>query len=300
MKALEQRAVIKQVKQDPELVEAFHMPLIAWPTVVIFVISFVGFFMSTYALLNELLPPLVTILLSGFFIFWSFTPLHEAVHRNLSRINWLNDAIGTVSAQLLLPGFNTSLYRYLHVTHHARTGQDDDPDLKFTDGNLLKCWLNAAFLDILWVRYYLTVFAERPLAERVRFIIGLVLYVSIFTIGLTSAYAMAFTLGFILPMFVGRITVVYLFATIQHRQGHEQRLDPVGATSIQDFHSRWWRHLFMLGQSQHLIHHLYPGVPWYKYDPIWKKLKQSDVSEQVRPSGYFARNLEPYDTVAER
>lgn len=60
------------------------------------------------------------------FRFWSFTPLHEAVHRNLSTINWLNDSIGTLSAQLLLPGFSTSLYRYLHVTHHARTGQDND------------------------------------------------------------------------------------------------------------------------------------------------------------------------------
>ena len=298
MKAQDQRAIIKQVKSNPELVEAFHMPWLAWPTVMVLVLSFAGFAASTYALLTDLLPPLVTIVLSGFFIFWSFTPLHEAVHRNLSRVNWLNDLIGTVSAQLLLPGFTSSLYRFLHVTHHARTGQDDDPDLKFTKGSLFSCLLNAAFLDILWVRYYISVWTERPLGERARFSLGLVLYLTLFAVGFSSAYVVEFTLAFILPMFVGRILTVYLFATIQHRPGHEQRVDPVGATSIQDVHSHWWRHLFMLGQSQHLVHHLYPGVPWYKYDPIWKKVKEFVPSEQIRQSGYFSRNQEPFGTAS--
>ena len=91
-------------------------------------------------------------------------------------------------------------------------------------------------------------------------------------------------------MLFGRVITVHLFATIQHRQGHEQRVDPIGATSVQDVHSNWWQHLFMLGQSQHLIHHLYPGVPWYKYDAIWRALKAKTPSEMLRPSSYLVRN----------
>jgi vanillate O-demethylase ferredoxin subunit len=223
-------------------------------------------------------------------VFWSFTPLHEAVHRNLSTINWLNDYIGTASAQLLLPGFSTSLYRYLHVTHHARTGQENDPDLKFTEDNLLVCWINSAFLDVQWTRFYFSVWSERPLGERAKFMLGLVLYVTMLVVAFTSPYVVEFIVAFLLPMFLGRVFVVYLLATIQHRKGHEQRVDPLGATSIQDVDSKWWQHLFMLGQSQHLIHHMYPGVPWYKYDPIWRAAKAKIPTEILRPSSYFARN----------
>lgn len=290
MDTKQQRALITEIKGTPELSEAFTMPTLAWPTMAIFFISFAGFGLSTYALLTGLLSPFITVPISGFFVFWSFTPLHEAVHRNLSTINWLNDYIGTVSAQLLLPGFSTSLYRYLHVTHHARTGQENDPDLKFTQDNLLVCWTNSAFLDVLWTRFYFSVWSERPLGERARFMLGLVLYVTMFVVAFTSPYVVEFIVAFLLPMFLGRVLTVYLLATIQHRKGHEQRVDPLGATSIQDVDSKWWQHLFMLGQSQHLIHHMYPGVPWYKYDPIWRAAKAKIPTEILRPSSYFARN----------
>lgn len=290
MNAAEQRLIIKEVRTSPELQAALDMPLVAWPTVAIYFISFAGFALSTAALLTGVLSPFITVPLSAFFVFWSFTPLHEAVHRNVSSINWLNDAIGTLSAQLLLPGFSTSLYRYLHVTHHARTGQDDDPDLKFTQGNLLLCWLNSAFLDILWSRFYFSVWQTRPWEERARFSLGLVLYLAMFAVALASPYAVDFLVAFVLPMLLGRVITVYLLATIQHRKGHEQRVDPLGATSIQDVESNWWLHLFMLGQSQHLIHHLYPGAPWYKYDPIWRVAKGKIPSDVLRPSSYFWRN----------
>lgn len=266
------------------------MPTLAWPTVAIYFISFIGFGLSTYAYLTGALSVFITVPLSAFFVFWSFTPLHEAVHRNVSTINWLNDAIGTLSAQLLLPGFSTSLYRYLHVTHHARTGQDNDPDLKFTHSNLLLCWFNSAFLDVLWTRFYFSVWSERPVAERARFALGLVLYLTMFAVVIASPYTVEFFVAFVIPMLLGRVITVYLLATIQHRKGHEQRHDPIGATSIQDVNSNWLQHLFMLGQSQHLIHHLYPGVPWYKYDPIWREVKSKVPSDILRPSSYVKRN----------
>lgn len=292
MDATKQRDIIKDIRNTPQLSKAFEMPVVAWPTVAIYFISFIGFGLSTYALMTGMLSPFITVPISAIFVFWSFTPLHEAVHRNLSSINWLNDTVGTLSAQLLLPGFSTSLYRYLHVTHHSRTGQSDDPDLKFTHENLLLCWFNSAFLDVLWTRFYFSVWRERPLEERARFTLGLVLYLTMFAVAIASPYTAEFFIAFVLPMLLGRVITVYLLATIQHRKGHEQRLDPVGATSIQDVDSKWWHHLFMLGQSQHLIHHLYPGVPWYKYDPIWRVAKSKIPTDVLRPSGYFSRNHE--------
>ena len=289
METKAQRDIIGEIRKIPHLSDAFQTPTLAWPTIIVFVISFAGFGLSAYALLTGLVSPFITIPLSGFFVFWSFTPLDEAVHRNLSNINWLNDLLGTMSAQLLLPGFTSALYRYLHVTHHARTGQPDDPDLKFTQGNILLCWLNAAFLDVLWVRFYIANWSELPVSERLRFVIGLTLYLGMFAAAFTSPYVVEFTLAFLLPMFIGRILTVHLFATIQHEKGHEQRHDQFGATWIQDVHSRWWERIFMLGQSQHLIHHLYPSSPWYQYDRILREAQKRIPNEAMRHGGYGAR-----------
>ena len=52
MEAKQQRALISEIKNDPELAEAFTMPTVAWPTIAIFLISFAGFGMSTYAYLT--------------------------------------------------------------------------------------------------------------------------------------------------------------------------------------------------------------------------------------------------------
>ncbi len=294
MDAQEQREIISQMRKIPSLADVFGAPTMAWPTIVVLLVSFGGFGATAYALLTGLLSPFITVPLGAFFVFWSFTPLHEAVHRNLSSTAWLNDTIGTISAQLLLPGFSTSLYRFLHITHHARAGQADDPDIKFNNQNLLLCWLSSAFLDVLWTRFYFSVWSERPTAERARFALGLVLYVAMFAVAFTSPYALEFTLAFLLPMFLGRIVTVYLFATIQHQEGHEQRHDPFGATWMQDVHSQWWQRLLLLGQSQHLIHHLYTNVPWYHYDRIWREAQTRIPTENIRWGGYLSRKQKPF------
>ena len=163
MKATEQRLIINEIRNAPELTQSFDADNCLAHNH--YLVSYIGFGLSSYALLSGLLSPFIAVPISAFCIFWSFTPLHEAVHRSLSKFKWLNDLIGTFSAQLLLPGFSTSLYRYLHLTHHSRTGQENDPDLKFTDKNLLSCSINSAFLDILWTRFYFTVWNERPVGE---------------------------------------------------------------------------------------------------------------------------------------
>ena len=59
MDTKQQRALIRELKGQPELSETFAMPTLAWPTMAIFFISFAGFGLSTYALLTGLLSPFI-------------------------------------------------------------------------------------------------------------------------------------------------------------------------------------------------------------------------------------------------
>ena len=80
--------------------------------------------------------------LTGYSMVMMFTAIHEATHRSVSRIPWLNDLIGTVTAFLYMPGMSTTVYRYLHLSHHRYTGDiDKDPDAQYVYAPFLVCLL---------------------------------------------------------------------------------------------------------------------------------------------------------------
>ncbi|OUU60713.1 MAG: hypothetical protein CBC21_00170, partial [Proteobacteria bacterium TMED61] len=216
MEAVEQRKIIKAVRNEPALAEVFKVPILSLPTSLLFVVFYVGFGATTYMYLQGAISWPLVIVANAIFIYISFTPFHEAVHRSLSRVNWINETLGTMSAQLLLPGFNTSLYRYLHVLqHHQHTGEADaDPDVPFLIGSVFTRVARWAFLDVLWVRYYVGAWTTRPVAERVRFSVGVLIYISVLVIGFTSSFINEFLVAFVVPCLLARIALVYLFAYI--------------------------------------------------------------------------------------
>ena len=102
-----------------------------------------------------------------------------------------------------------------------------------------------------------------------------------------SPYAVEFLVAFVIPMFLGRIILVYLFAYIHHPQGVEQRLDPIGATAMINTHPL--NQALMLGQTRHLIHHLYTGLPWYRYRRVWEVAKQKIPISKIKWGGMLRR-----------
>lgn len=277
MDAVDQRKLLKVVRGSSEISDIFEVPILSIPTLVILIASFGAFGATTYLYLNGDLHPLAVIVINSCLIYFSFTPLHEATHRSFSKVRMLNDALGTISAQLLLPGFSTGLYRYLHMAHHQHTGEkNSDPDLPFVSGSYMKKVLRWAFLDLLWTKFYFGNWKQRPVGERLRFTIGLVFYLSVFAVGFNSGYVSEFLVCWVFPMLLGRIITVYLFADIHHPENVEQRVDPLGATGMIR-NTNLIQRILMLGQARHLIHHLYPGLPWYRYDPVW------NVAEKIIP-----------------
>ena len=290
MESTEQKKIIKTVRNEPTLAEVFKVPILSVPTSLLFVVFYVGFGATTYLYFQGAINWPLVIVANTIFIYISFTPFHEATHRSWSRVNWVNETLGTMSAQLLLPGFNTSLYRYLHVaTHHQHTGEADaDPDVLFLTGSVLPRVARWAFLDILWVRAYVGAWSTRPVAERVRFSVGVLVYVSVLVIGSMSSFVNEFLVAFVVPCLLARITIVYFFAYIHHPHGVEQRVNPVGATGI--IETATVNHWLMLGQTRHLIHHLYPGLPWYRYEPVWNVLRGKIPESLVRWGGFGGRS----------
>ena len=85
---------------DTEITQqaATHMGETGWPTVLLALVSVCCYFALITLTASGVLPMLPAFLLGSYLVYATYTPLHEAVHRNICGrrrdLLWLNDLIG--------------------------------------------------------------------------------------------------------------------------------------------------------------------------------------------------------------
>ena len=191
------------------------------------------------------------------------TVIHDACHHAAHRNRILNAILGHGSALML--GFAFPVFTRVHMQHHAHVNDpENDPDHFVSTGGPL--WLIAArffyheiffFKRRLWRKYELL---EWFLS---RLFVAAIVYTS-------CQYDF---LGYVLnfwfsPALVVGLALGLFFDYLPHRPFQER--------------DRWKNarvypspilNLLILGQNYHLIHHLWPSIPWYNYQPAYYATK---------------------------
>ncbi|WOD40967.1 fatty acid desaturase [Nodosilinea sp. E11] len=219
-------------------------------------LSTVGYFCWHWAGWCVFLMNVLSLHLSG-------TVIHDASHNSAHRNRVVNALLGHGSALIL--GFSFPVFTRVHLQHHAHVNDpENDPDHFVSTGGPL--WLIAArffyheiyfFKRRLWRNWELL---EWFLG---RFIVGLLVFV---------AWRFDF-LGYIFnywfsPALVVGIALGLFFDYLPHRPFQDR--------------DRWKNarvypspilNLLIMGQNYHLVHHLWPSVPWYKYQPTYEVMR---------------------------
>ncbi len=250
---------------------------LAWPTLMIAVVSIAGFIACTVLPLMGLMPIWLAAPLNVVFIFSGYVPVHEAIHNNLNgnvkSLRWLNPLFGTIC---IFPLFHTfTMNAFIHRQHHSFTNDPElDPDV--------------------WVK------VERPLMifwRTLTLVIGYNIYAVRVTRGkkgagefllrawieqlapVAAALAFAFA-GFgveiVLVWVIPAIVAVMLLALVVDWAPHYK----CRQGSAYDESNLMGAPRGILGrvltfmtyyQNYHLIHHLFPRVPFYNYERIWRR-----------------------------
>jgi ferredoxin-NADP reductase/fatty acid desaturase len=268
----QEQAIVASVIRTPEFRKIIDLPLIAWQEVAIVLAAYLTICGGIWLTMQGILPYPVLIITSGMAFYAAFTPLHDATHRAVSSNGVMNDLIGTVSAQLLAPGITAGLYRHLHLAHHRHTGDiEKDPDEALVSTHPLIRIFVLSFIDMYWFYWYLSRPQNLSAATYAKHAVSAALWLGWHVAWLTSPYANEFLVLYVVPHRVGMLMVAYLFASIQHPEGVLEYQKPFQATRM--FKGGWLVRIFMISQSQHLMHHLFPMVPYYRYNAAWKLSK---------------------------
>ena len=257
----------------------------AWPTVLLLLgLIAAGVGVAATAVSGRI-PLLAGLFLNSLVGYGLYTVVHDAAHRSISGRNpkfarW--DVIcGNVAAQLIL--LNFAGHRSSHLRHHAHTNTERDPDLgakgplvaipvKWFIGNIVLGLValpkGVRFANALMARLGATKASEggdESLLASQRWAIR---------VGI-AAVLVSIPLGVVVPVVVlwvipARLTFLYLgvfFAWLPHYP--YEHTDRFRNTRITLFPASTW---LLLQQDRHLIHHLYPSIPWYRYRAAHQEL----------------------------
>ncbi len=257
----------------------------AWPTVLLLValIAIEGAVIAAWAV--GAMPLLLGMFINSVACYGLYTVVHDSVHKTVSNrdpkyARW-DTICGNVAAQLILLSF--SGHRSSHLRHHAHTNTDRDPDLG-AKGPMVALpikWLvsNVVLLLIALpggVHLANSIMArlgasrasdggESSLLAAQRWAVR---------VGVLAVLA-SIPLGVVVPVVVlwiipVRLTFLYLaffFAWLPHFP--YEHTDRFRNTRITLFPGSTW---VLLQQDRHLIHHLYPSIPWYRYRAAHREL----------------------------
>ena len=270
-------------------------PKLTLPTVILFLVSAMGTAGIAYATITQFLPLSYAMagILMGIFGYLQFSVIHDAAHRAVSSIAWVNELIGNLGLVFMGSPVSLSVIRRVHIQHHVYANGAKDPDHWIHHGSPLTLPLRWATLELFYVYYYLRHQHPRPLRELAPVLVGLVMMASLLTTLVVLGYGQeVFWLWFI-PSRIASFLISAVFVFLPHFP-HEvaQNENPYRATPIR-LGCEWLLTPVLAYQNYHLIHHLYPTAPFYNMKKIWNiKSKETEFIDR-NPSIVDAFGLTP-------
>ena len=266
-----------QLASEALFKQIMSAPKIAIPTVLLGLGLMAGIVATWYYTLQGALPMWAGCLINGVLAYGMFSVAHEGTHRAISHTSWVNELIGGIGLFFLLPYAPMPVARWIHMQHHHFTNAETDPDRFIHDSPAWQIPIRWSNFDL----YYLVYFARHGGKVRDKHI-GLVLgYVAavaaVIVIASFAGYGYEILMLWLLPTRIGLFLVALVFVFLPHYPGVvSQQEDPFMASTMR-MGWEWLLTPLLVYQNYHLIHHLYPTVPFYRMHDVWY-LKYDELS----------------------
>jgi fatty acid desaturase len=266
---------------------------IAWPTFVLAVALPIGMGTFLWLGLARLLPLWICAGVLSFLSYACYTLVHEATHDNLvpgnASLRWLNDVVGWIGA--LGEGFNWPILMRSHMLHHSHTNGDDDPDI----------WVKGGFAELILKVLYQVIFlqtvplfAMRTLApddyrqftrglrgsEEIQADVVPVTVLLLLVVSIATGHFQDWLFLLFIPTRIGGVLLAIYFQWLPHHPFDSMARYTNTRISLWPIAGA-----VTLGQNYHLMHHLWPGVPFYNYGRFYRHMRPTLLTKGSRIEG---------------
>lgn len=209
-------------------------------------------------------PDAAVLLIDALGLYLGFTVLHDAVH-GVAHVNRLASRLMATAIGFLLT-FTYPFFLRIHLRHHAHTNcAGADPDAILA---ALPAWA-APWLGgvLLYGSYHYSFFRQklwRSRMECVEVVLCDAAYLGILAGAIHGGWLHGLLVVWVLPLILTLHWLVYTFDYLPHAP-HDSSARLYCARA---YGGRWLAVLH-LNQNYHLIHHLWPKVPWFRYRQVY-------------------------------
>ncbi len=267
-------------------------PAIAWPTLALAVIlpaTLIGVIVLGF---TGALPLWVCTPILALVSYAHYTLVHESIHGNVvaspKSLNWVNTLVGWIGS--LGMGAGWPALQRTHVLHHSHTNTERDPDImvKGTFWQLVMKWLKTTptnFVPMFMLRFINadrykrlgTILSPSDIAQVSAVTTAQVV---LLIAAITTGHVMEWIFLWFLPTRLAILILNIFFQWLPHHPfDHTERY-------LNTRISLWTGGtIALLQQNLHLMHHLWPSVPFYNYARLYRALRPVLVAEGSRIEG---------------
>lgn len=270
-------------------------PEVALPTVVL-AGALVGLWaLATWGTVAGGWSKAVTVPVHAFAMFGMFTVLHDAAHRGTGRARWASELLGRLGMLFVAPYGSFPMFRHLHLAHHGHVneGSDVDPDDWVTHGPSWQLPLRWPFVDLRYLVFWLRRVRSRPaaeVAETAGFFLGM---------GALAAWLLANGHGatllwvFVVPHRIMLFVLSWWFDWLPHHGLEDTNRTDRYRTTRNIIGLEWLLTPLLFSQNYHLLHHLHPIIPFYRYVTAWRQDEDAHLEHGPALATPSGRELAP-------
>jgi fatty acid desaturase len=268
-------AQIETIKRIPNPQEP--VPRAAAPTLALFAGGAGLWTTSTALALTGTWPWPISTALNTIAAFVLFTVAHEASHNTISTDPALNTWLGRISMLAFAPQAGFRAFRFIHMQHHRFTNHEDgrDPDHYTQRGPRWLLPLRWLTTDLWYMVWYLPKLRARPRGEQIEQMLALALTGAAVIALLATDNALALIALWLGPARLAVGLLGWAFDYLPHHGLHHVPSEDRFKTTRNRIGAEPVLTPLLLYQNYHLVHHLHPVIPFYRYIAVWRR-RESD------------------------
>jgi ferredoxin-NADP reductase/fatty acid desaturase len=220
--------------------------------------------------------------------------VHDASHYSISSHRWVNDLFGRVAMLFVSPLIAFRAFGFIHIEHHRHTNDDDhDPDHFASHGPWWQLPFRFAAMDVPYVGFYVRNLRRRPRAEVLESAALLLAFTGVVVATIATGTFWLLAVVYLVPERIAMTFLAWWFDWLPHHGLEETQSENRYRATRNRVGMEWLLTPLMLSQNYHLVHHLHPSVPFYRYVRTWRRNEQAYLERNPAISTAFGNTLRP-------
>lgn len=269
------------------------VPVINWPTLLLLAGGVTVYLASTALALTGTWPWWPSVVLNAIAAFVLFTVSHEAAHHSASADGTLNTWLGRVATVFFAPHAGFRMWRFIHMQHHRFTNHADgsDPDHFTHRGARWTQPLRWLTIDLWYIVFYVPKMRTRPRGEIVEAVVTWAILLAIAAVAIVTGNGLALLVLYFLPLRIAIFVLGWAFDYLPHNQLTATPEEDRFRTTRNRIGLERLLSPLLLYQNYHLVHHLHPVVPFYRYIAVWRRAEEEYLAQDPALSDVRGRTL---------